>query len=60
MTPQQVFDVMLNMKELIQKDEGTVRTLLNNDPNMTYALLQGQIMLGMVPAHVSSWTQCSS
>eukprot|EP00871_Galdieria_phlegrea_P001951 jgi/Galph1/2757/GphlegSOOS_G1390.1 len=47
---QQIHDIMLQMKVLAQQNPEQVRQLLLSNPQLTYALLQGQIMLGLAPA----------
>lgn len=53
MTPEEIYDVMVRMKEVVERNPEEVQKLLMRDPNLTYALLQGQVMLGMVPSQVS-------
>ncbi|EME30781.1 Cleavage stimulation factor subunit 2 [Galdieria sulphuraria] len=46
---QQIHEIMLQMKALAQQNPEQVRQLLLANPQLTYALLQGQIMLGLAP-----------
>lgn len=49
---QQIHEIMLQMKALAQQNPEQVRQLLIANPQLTYALLQGQIMLGLAPSTV--------
>ncbi|KAK4522370.1 hypothetical protein GAYE_SCF01G1895 [Galdieria yellowstonensis] len=47
---QQIHEIMLQMKALAIQNPDQVRQLLLANPQLTYALLQGQIMLGLAPS----------
>lgn len=43
---------------MLQQNPEQVRKLLASYPQLTYALLQAQILLGMVPANIAQVTNC--
>jgi len=53
MSTQQLYEIMIQMKGLIQKNPDNVRLLLANNPQFAYALLQAQVVLGMITADVA-------
>mmetsp|Transcript_7036 Transcript_7036/g.21429 ORF Transcript_7036/g.21429 Transcript_7036/m.21429 type:complete len:287 (-) Transcript_7036:347-1207(-) len=54
LSPEQIHEMMILMRQLIERNAKEVQLLLLGDPNLTYALLQGQILLGLVPPGVMS------
>eukprot|EP00252_Welwitschia_mirabilis_P021295 TRINITY_DN5422_c0_g1_i1.p1 TRINITY_DN5422_c0_g1~~TRINITY_DN5422_c0_g1_i1.p1 ORF type:complete len:452 (+),score=94.85 TRINITY_DN5422_c0_g1_i1:259-1614(+) len=55
---QQLYDIMSQMKVLIEQNHEQARQILIDNPGMTKSLFQAQIMLGMVPTpKVMSSTQ---
>ncbi|XP_002972911.2 cleavage stimulating factor 64 [Selaginella moellendorffii] len=48
MSKQQLYETMVQLKQLIQHDQQQARQLLITHPSLTKALFQAQIMLGMV------------
>jgi len=52
MNATQVYNLMVEMKQQIEKDATQVQQLLLSNQGLTETLLQGQIMLGMLPAEV--------
>jgi len=49
----QLQEILVQMKNLIQKNPDHVGHLLVNNPQFAYALLQAQVMLGSVPPEVA-------
>jgi len=52
MTTNQLYEIMGHMKTLIQQNPDQARQLLNSNPQFVYALLQAQVILGMVNPQV--------
>eukprot|EP01128_Nolandella_sp_AFSM9_P002053 TRINITY_DN12447_c0_g1_i1.p1 TRINITY_DN12447_c0_g1~~TRINITY_DN12447_c0_g1_i1.p1 ORF type:complete len:276 (+),score=62.84 TRINITY_DN12447_c0_g1_i1:29-829(+) len=52
MSTSQLYEVMVQLKGLMQQNPAQVRTLLQEKPQFTYALLQAQVLLGMVSPDV--------
>ncbi|XP_009620410.1 uncharacterized protein LOC107806009 [Nicotiana tabacum] len=50
MSKNQLYDIMCQMKGLIEQNQQQARQILIQNPNLTKALFQAQIMLGMVQA----------
>ena len=50
MTPMQLFEIMNQVKMLIQQNHQDARQILIKNPQLTKALFQAQIVLGMVKA----------
>ncbi|XP_055827831.1 cleavage stimulating factor 64 [Solanum dulcamara] len=48
MTKQELYDIMSQMKSLVEQNQHQARQILIQKPSMTRALFQAQIMLGMV------------
>jgi len=48
MSPSQLYEIMVQMKGLIQKKPEQVQLLLYNNPQLAYALLQAQVILGII------------
>ncbi|XP_075096978.1 uncharacterized protein LOC107830391 isoform X2 [Nicotiana tabacum] len=48
MSKKQLYDIMCQMKGLIEQNQQQARQILIQNPNLTKALFQAQIMLGMV------------
>ncbi|MBA0712660.1 hypothetical protein Golax_011745 [Gossypium laxum] len=48
MSKNQLYDIMSNMKTLIEQNQQQAREILIQNPLLTKALFQAQIMLGMV------------
>lgn len=48
LSPMQLFDIMSQMKTLIQQNQQAARDILSQNPQLTRALFQAQVMLGMV------------
>jgi cleavage stimulation factor subunit 2 len=48
MSPNQLYEVMVQMKALIQSNPEQARMLLLENPQLAFALLQAQIILGMI------------
>ncbi|OZJ05200.1 hypothetical protein BZG36_02442 [Bifiguratus adelaidae] len=53
MTPQQLHDLMTQMKGLVTTDPNTARAILNSQPQLAYALFQAMIMMGVVDMTVT-------
>lgn len=49
MTPREVHEAMLTLKRAVEANPNEMRELLLSQPMHVHAILQGQIMLGMVP-----------
>ncbi|GHP11240.1 hypothetical protein PPROV_000996900 [Pycnococcus provasolii] len=47
-SPNQLVEVLSQMKQLVQQNHTQARHILNNNPQLTKALFQAQIMLNMV------------
>ena len=61
LTPTQLYEIMSQMKQMTESDPAQARTLLVNNPQLSLALFQAQLVLGMVKPPVSaSWWHCSS
>jgi cleavage stimulation factor subunit 2 len=48
MSTSQLYEIMVQMKGLIQKKPEQVQLLLTNNPHLSYALLQAQVLLGII------------
>lgn len=48
MSPSQLYEIMVQMKGLIQKNPEQAQLLLHNNPHLAYALLQAQVLLGII------------
>jgi cleavage stimulation factor subunit 2 len=48
MSPSQLYEIMTQMKSLITQSPDQAKQLLLDNPQLAYALLQGQIVLGMI------------
>ncbi|KAK3135099.1 hypothetical protein QOZ80_5BG0414540 [Eleusine coracana subsp. coracana] len=48
MSRSEMYDMMSQMKKLIDRDQETVRRMLVDNPDVTRALFRGQVVLGMV------------
>jgi cleavage stimulation factor subunit 2 len=52
LSPTQLFELMSQMKLLIQQNPEQARQLLYQNPQLTYALLHAQFMMGMVDSSI--------
>ena len=48
LTPTQLYEIMSQMKQMTESDPAQARTLLVNNPQLSLALFQAQLVLGMV------------
>jgi len=53
MSQSQLHEIILQMKNLIQKNPDHVRHLLINNPQFAYALLQAQVILGTITSDIA-------
>lgn len=53
MSTQQIYDIMVQMKGLIQQNPDQARQILTSNPQVAYALLQAQITLGFITPAVA-------
>jgi cleavage stimulation factor subunit 2 len=53
MSTQQIYEIMVQMKGLIQQNPDQARQILSSNPQVAYALLQAQILLGYVTPAVA-------
>ncbi|KAL2935283.1 Cleavage stimulating factor 64 [Bienertia sinuspersici] len=60
MSKSQLYDIMCQMKSLIEQNQQQARKILIQNPLLTRALFQAQIMLGMVQAPQATMTQVQS
>ncbi|EEB16852.1 A-kinase anchor protein, putative [Pediculus humanus corporis] len=51
--PEQMFELMKQMKQCIQNNPSEARTMLLQNPQLAYALLQAQVVMGIVDPHVA-------
>jgi len=51
MSTSQLYEIMVQMKGLIQKKPEQAQLLLMNNPHLAYALLQSQVLLGIISPH---------
>jgi cleavage stimulation factor subunit 2 len=52
LSPTQLFELMSQIKLLIQQNPEQARQLLHQNPQLTYALLQAQLIMGMVDSSI--------
>lgn len=52
LSPTQLFELMSQMKLLIQQTPDQARQLLYQNPQLAYALLHAQLMIGMVDSSI--------
>jgi len=51
---EQIFDMMLQLKSLLQQNPEQLRSLLLSNPSLAHAVVMGQIMLGLMSTNVSN------
>jgi cleavage stimulation factor subunit 2 len=51
MSNSQLYEIMVQMKGLIQKKPEQAQQLLQNHPHLAYALLNAQVLLGVISPH---------
>ena len=51
--PEQMFELMKQMKQCIQNNMNEARTMLLNNPQLAYALLQAQVVMKIVEPQVA-------
>jgi len=50
----QIFELMLQLKAMLQQNPDQLRSLLLSNPPLAHAVVMGQIMLGIMPASVAN------
>jgi cleavage stimulation factor subunit 2 len=51
--PEQMFELMKQMKQCIQNNPNEARTMLLNNPQLAYALLQAQVVMKIIDPQVA-------
>lgn len=54
MTPQQVYQIVAQTKAMVDANPDSARALLVSNPQLCYAVLQAQVLLGMTPQLVEA------